>query len=252
MQQNRRELRYPHRSARHRRLKGACSRRNSPRNPDVLNCPSLSRATTGQHWPATVRATMPTTTSSTIRYRRLEGAFERPMSVRSPARFGSGTPIGISEGAVGCQPACVSSWRFFGAAGAADPGSSWWLGAPAKAVGSRWSARSRRRGRTTLTPPPGGADWSATTSGQLSSVVDRPAPVFASGSSGWRWLRWAGSAARHLFVPLGGAHDAIEATTTVGLNQFADAAGVAPGVMPFVELAIRGRVRTVMPPRRVG
>jgi class 3 adenylate cyclase len=30
-------------------------------------------------------------------------------------------------------------------------------GAPAKAAGSRWSARSRRRGRTTLTPAPGGA-----------------------------------------------------------------------------------------------
>ena len=27
---------------------------------------------------------------------------------------------------------------------------------------------------------------------QLSSVVDRPGPVFASGSSGLRWLRWAG------------------------------------------------------------
>ena len=30
--------------------------------------------------------------------------------------------IGISEGAVGCQPMCVSSWWFFGAAGAAAPG----------------------------------------------------------------------------------------------------------------------------------
>jgi hypothetical protein len=77
------------------------------------------------------------------------------------------------------------------------------------------------------------------------------APVFASGPSGWRWLRWAGWAARHLFVPWL-AHDAIEAVTTVGLNQFDDAAGVAPGVMPFVELAIGGRVRTVMPPRRAG
>jgi hypothetical protein len=76
-------------------------------------------------------------------------------------------------------------------------------------------------------------------------------PVFASGSSGLRWLRWASSAARHLFVPRW-AHDAIEATTTVGLNQIVDAAGVAPGVMPFVELAIGGRVRLLTPPRRVG
>jgi hypothetical protein len=66
-----------------------------------------------------------------------------------------------------------------------------------------------------------------------------------------RWLRWASSVARHLFVPRW-AHDAIEATITVGLNQIVDAAGVAPGVMPFVELAIGGRVRLLTPPRRFG
>jgi hypothetical protein len=49
----------------------------------------------------------------------------------------------------------------------------------------------------------------------------------------------------------GEAHDAIEATTTVGLNQIDGSAGVVPGVMPIVELAIRGRVRTLTPPRPV-
>jgi len=101
-----------------------------------------------------------------------------------------------------------------------------------------------------LTRPPGGADFGDDVD-QLSSVVDRPGPVFASGSSGLRWLRWASSVARHLFVPRW-AHDAIEATTKVGLNQFVDAAGVAPGVMPFAELAIGRRVRLLTPPRRVG
>ena len=64
--------------------------------------------------------------------------------------------------------------------------------------------------------------------GQVSSVVDRRAPVFASGPSVWRWLRRAGVGARHLFVPLL-VHDAIEAAATVGLNQLDDAADGAWG-----------------------
>jgi hypothetical protein len=111
------------------------------------------------------------TTSGTSHSRRHSVRMRTGRTLRLTGQAHSeplGTPIGISEGAVGCQPVRLSSWWFFGAVGAADPPVVLGLGAPAKTVGSRWSARSRRRGRRTLTSPSGGADCSAATSGQLS------------------------------------------------------------------------------------
>jgi hypothetical protein len=52
------------------------------------------------------------------------------------------------------------------------------------------------------------------------------------------------------FRPSCGAHDAIVATTAVGLNQFNDLA-TAVGVMPIVELASVVVSEPVMPPRAV-
>jgi hypothetical protein len=76
-------------------------------------------------------------------------------------------------------------------------------GAPAKTVGSRWSARSRRRGRTTLTPASGGAHW--VDDGNV-VFVDRLRPVFASGPSRVEVAEvWQVRLPRHLFVPLTGA-----------------------------------------------
>jgi hypothetical protein len=68
-----------------------------------------------------------------------------------------------------------------------------------------------------------------------------------------RWLRCGSRCAEASLrsVRQSGAHDAIVATTAVGLNQFNDlATGV--GVMPIVELAIVVVSEPVMPPPRVG
>ena len=75
-------------------------------------------------------------------------------------------------------------------------------------------------------------------------------PVFASGPSRGEVAEvWQVRLPRHLFVPSGvaGAHDAIVATTTMGLNQFNDVA-TCVGVMPLGELAIGVVSEPVMPP----
>jgi hypothetical protein len=60
---------------------------------------------------------------------------------------------------------------------------------------------------------------------------------------------WQVRLPRHLFVSSGvaGAHDAIVATTTAGLNQLDDSAEDS-GVMPIVELAVVVVSEPVMPP----
>jgi len=152
--------------------------------------------------------------------------------MRAPPFCGTDNNGGISEGAwvvnrlVG---RVVGRWRrrrhLVGV-------SSWRAGAPAKTVGSRWSARSRRRGRTTLTPPSGGAHWIVDDSKSM-LLLTGAGPVFASGSSRvGRWLRCGRLGCRGISSFRGWAHDAIVATTTAGLNQFDDSAD-GSGVMPW-------------------
>ena len=92
------------------------------------------------------------------------------------------------------------------------------LATPRSHAPIRWSARSRRRGRTTLTLPSGGADWqrrrhrSSCWTGSGRRCSHRGPQEVAE--------VWQVRLPRHLFVPPVGAHDAIVATTTVGLNQF--------------------------------
>jgi hypothetical protein len=102
-----------------------------------------------------------------------------------------------------------------------------------------------------LTPPSGGAHWSATTTWQL-GVVDRPQAGVRIESPHGRWLRCGRFGCPGISSFRWWAHDAIKATTTVGLNQLDDSASVALGVMPIVELAIVAVSEPVMPPPVVG
>jgi hypothetical protein len=75
------------------------------------------------------------------------------MSATRRARSASVKERGLSSG-------CGVRWRHGGVDGCVVRVDG---GALAKAAGSRWSARSRRRGRTTLTPAPGGASSTSRT-----------------------------------------------------------------------------------------
>jgi hypothetical protein len=75
-------------------------------------------------------------------------------------------------------------------------------------------------------------------------------PVFASGPQEVAEVWQSVCRGISSFRASCGAHDAIVATITVGLNQFNEVA-TCVGVMPIVELASVIVSEPVMPPRRV-
>ena len=99
-----------------------------------------------------------------------------------------------------------------------------------------------------MTPPSGGADWIVDDIVVLlDRCVDRcshrsPQEVAEVWQSDCRGIS--------SFRPSCGAHDAIVATTTVGLNQF-NGLATGVGVMPIVELASVVVSEPVMPPPQV-
>jgi hypothetical protein len=141
---------------------------------------------------------------------------------RTPPRVGRRpTQNGIYEGAVVVKRRDLRLRLLGAGVGSCVGRSSWWRGAPAKAMRSRWSARSEARtndldataGRRTLVRDDG---WSV----QPVRLSTRPEAGVRIGSLEARCGE-VGQARlpRHLSVPRW-AHDAIGATTMVGLTHF--------------------------------